>query len=397
MRSLILLYRGAYSGLPRAVWWLALVGFINRSGTMVLPFLALYLTQERGFDTAAAGGMLSLYGVGGAIGTLAGGWLCDRLEPNRVQALSLVGAGVGLVALGQVEQTWAIAALLLAVSIVGEAFRPANSIALAAVAPPTDRARVFALRRLAINLGMSFGPAIGGLLAVYDYSYLFWFDGATCIAAALPAWLLARAAAPGAAEARRRAEGGRAPWSDRPFLGLLAMITLLTVVLFQVLSTYPLTLHAQYAMREDRIGLLLAINTLLIVAVEMALVHRLRAADPMRVAAVGALLLCGGLGLTPLGSGFGFAAFAVVVWTWGEMLALPMVEAAVAHRAAGGRSGLYMGLFATTFSIAFILAPAVGSWIYATAGADALWLVVALAGPPIAAGFLALSAPLRRG
>ena len=93
-------YRDAFSGLPRVVWLLVLTGFINRCGTMVLPFLTLYLTARRGYSTAAAGAMLSLYGVGSVAGSLTGGWLCDRIDPDRVQVASLVGGGIGLIALG---------------------------------------------------------------------------------------------------------------------------------------------------------------------------------------------------------------------------------------------------------------------------------------------------------
>src|SRR5258705_13216290 len=79
MRGVVNAYRDAYSGLPRATWVLAAVCFVNRCGTMVLPFLMLYLTSQRGFSAAASGVVLSLYGVGAGGGAVSGGVLTDWL------------------------------------------------------------------------------------------------------------------------------------------------------------------------------------------------------------------------------------------------------------------------------------------------------------------------------
>jgi predicted MFS family arabinose efflux permease len=375
---------------------------------MVLPFLALYLTTERGFTAARAGLLLSLYGVGAAAGTLGGGWLCDRIDPNKLQVASLFGAAAGLVALGFLRTEAALAVALVAVGAVAEAFRPANSTALAAACRPEQRLRAFALRRLALNLGMTFGPAIGGFLALRDYRLLFAVDGATCALATAPLFVLLRrpaagaegddrtaAPAAGAPAAGGVAAGASSPWRDGPFLALMGLVTLLALVLFQVWGTYALTLRELYRLTEDRIGLLFAINTLIIVAVEMALVTALARRDPLRVAAAGALLLCLGLGLTALGASFAFAAFGVVVWTLGEMLAIPLTEGIVANRAGAGASGRYMGVFAATFSLAFVAAPALGTAVYGRFGPAAVWAGAAAAGPLIAAGYLALAPRFR--
>jgi MFS family permease len=391
-------YRDAFSGLPRVVWLLVLTGFINRCGTMVLPFLTLYLTARRGYSTAAAGAMLSLYGVGSVAGSLTGGWLCDRVDPDRVQVASLVGGGIGLIALGALERPWPIALAILATAFVTEAFRPANSTALALACPPADRSRAFGLRRLMINLGMTFGPAVGGILALHDYGWLFLVDGATCLLAAVPAWILvAPRRPPSAAGGVGPAPAGPSPWRDRPFIALVVLVTLLAISFFQLWSTYPLAMRHAYRLPENQIGFLFAINTLLIVAFEMVLINTVRAFSPLRVAAVGALLLSLGLGILPLGSTFAFAAFGAVVWTLGEMLSLPLIEAVVANRAGAGQSGRYMGLFTTSFSLAFVLSPLVGTGVYERFGSDALWYGCGAMGLVLWVGFTVLAPRLGRG
>jgi predicted MFS family arabinose efflux permease len=374
-------YREAFSGLPRPVWLLAAVTFINRSGTMVLPFLVLYLTEKRGFTAASAGQALGIYGAGAMAGAYLGGWLCDRLTPRSVIALSLVGQGSGFLVLGMLRSRPAILGTMLILSVVGEAFRPASAAALVRAALPGEQSRAFSLNRLAVNLGMSFGPATGGFLASVGYLWLFVVDGGTCLLAAI--FLLA--AFRGEGLLPKAVQGGgqgteRSPWKDTAFLLFLPLMTLLGMVLFQLFSTYPLTLHDRYGFPESWIGLVLAINTLVISLVEMILVYRLRGRDPLRIAALGSFLFCLGFALLPLGSSFAFVAATVLVWTTGEMLSLPFLTGWVGDRAGPGSAGSYMGLFSVSISIAFVLGPLAGTWVYERYGGTLLWCGCGVAG-----------------
>ncbi|MEM7482510.1 MAG: MFS transporter [Acidobacteriota bacterium] len=388
MTGIFKLYRDAFRGIPRDVWLFSVVAFVNRVGTMVLPFLVLYLTQERGFSPVLAGAVISLYGVGSVAGTLGGGWLSDRIDPVRLQVLTLTAAAVLFTLLGWLRGPVAIACGTLAVGFAAECFRPANSLAIAQASGPEDKVRSFALRRLALNLGMTFGPAIGGVLAVRNYAWLFPVDGFTCLMATIPLWLLLRRRAdlgnvdpqalprneqPSSEEQSPADAAVRSPWRDGPFLAVAGLSTLSALLLFQLWAAWPLALHGTYRMAEDQIGLLMAINTLVIVALEMALAQWLKDRAPLRVAAVGALLLGLGVGGILWGSTIGFAVLLVVVWTFGEMLLFPFLEGFVAHRAQGPMAGRFMGIFASSFSVAFVLAPGLGTWIYTHWGPAYLW------------------------
>ena len=389
-------YRQAFSGLPRQVWLLALVTFINRSGTLVLPFLALHLTEQRGFSAAAAGRALGIYGVGGMAGAYLGGRLCDRLTPRRVMALSLVGQGAGFLVLGLLRARPGILAMMFGLSIMGEAFRPATAAALVRESRPGEQARAFALNRLAVNLGLTFGPAAGGFLAGISYLWLFIVDGASCLLAALFLLAAFRKEKPLPAPAGE-AGPGRSPWRDPVFLGILSLMTILGMVLFQIFSTYPLILHARYGFSEARIGLVLAINTLVISLFEMVLVHRLRDREPLRVAGLGCFLFCAGFALLPLGSSFAFVAATVLIWTVGEMLSLPFISGWVGDRAGRENLGDYMGLFTLSFSIALVLGPPAGTWVYQRYGGPALFYGCGVVGPLLWAGFALLAPRPGRG
>jgi MFS family permease len=394
LRAIAAAYGDAFSGLNRSVWLLSLATLINRSGTMVLPFLALFLTEERGFTTTQAGQVLALYGLGAVGASFAGGRLADRFDPRRVMKWSLALTGACFLILGHLQGRLAISIMILVLSFVGEIFRPANLAALAAASDAGERARSFALMRLAVNLGMTLGPTVGGFLALYDYGWLFVADGVTCLLAAGLLQLVfpasAMQAAPRAAHAAAKI-ALQSPWRDRPLLVILGLMFILNTVTFQIVGTFPLALRDLYGFSEARIGLVLAVNTLLIVLFEMVLVHSLSRRNPLAVSGVGAFLFCAGLGLLPLGSGFGFVVFTVGVWTVGEMLVFPVVSSAVADRAPEETRGAYMGLLNFSFAGAFVVAPLVGTWVYQELGPEWLWYGCGAVGFLLWAGFHAVA------
>lgn len=397
IRSVLRTYRDAFSGLPRDLWLLALIALVNRAGSMVLPFIALYLTLQRGFSVVQAGQVLALYGLGAVAGSYLGGWLTDRIGPTRCQQWSLVASGAGFLIFSLLRDPRAVLAAVFLLSIVVESFRPANMAGFAQRAPRNMQVRAFALLRLAANLGVGIGPAVGGWLALHDYAYLFYVDAATCwLAAALLALALKKLSpAARAEEAEDEARGG-SPWSDGPFLAFLLLVILLATVFFQIMSTLPLYWREVHGFRESGIGLLLAFNALIIVLFEMVLSHWAEKRERLFLFGLGAFLVCLGFGLMPLGAGTPYVMLTVLVWSLGEMLALPLMNAVVADRAGPAHRGRYMGMITMSFSIAFMLAPLAGTFVLDRFGADPLWYGIGLLGLPLWGGALALAGPLRR-
>ncbi|MBN2207668.1 MAG: MFS transporter [Candidatus Aminicenantes bacterium] len=383
-------YRRAYTGLPRRAWILFGVNLVNASGTMVLFFLSLYFTRRLGFSASEAGRALSLYGAGSLAGAFLGGWLSDRIGSTAVQKLSLALSGVLLVAMGQVRAAAVLLPALFAFGAVSGSLYPANAASMARVCPPELHVKGFALNRLAGNLGVTVGPALGGLLALRDYRLLFWVDGLTCLAAAGLFVLLWPAS-----ESRLRRDevrtartgGVRSPWRDAPFLGLLAVTFAFSLIFVQLLSTFPLYMRGVYGLAEDAIGRLLAVNTVLIVLFEMALMEVVRRFPLTRMINVSFILLGAGFGLIPLGRGFGYAALTVAVWTFGEMLSMPLFTSLISGRADPESRGRYLGLFSFAFSLGFIVGPVLGTEVYERWGGEALWFGCGAAGFVLAGSF----------
>jgi predicted MFS family arabinose efflux permease len=159
-------------------------------------------------------------------------------------------------------------------------------------------------------------------------------------------------------------------------------------VFYQIFSTLPVYLHGVYGFRENRIGQLLAVNTVMIVLFEMVLMHRLRRHSHLRVAAFGAVCLGGGFALMPAGRGYCFAALTVAVWTMGEMLTIPMVSAFVARRGGEKHQGKYQGMFSLAFAFSAMFGPIIGTRIYERFGPISLWLGTGVVGLFLALGFL---------
>lgn len=358
-------YLDAYRGLPVSVWKISFVLLINRCGTMVLPFWALYCTSERGLSVGEAGFLLAVHGVGGIFGSMLGGVLSSRIGPVRVMVGSLGLNAVAFLGLLWPTTLPGMAVAMFALSIVSEAARPAAATATASCCPRRLHPRAMGLNRLAVNLGMAIGPVIGGLLATVSFHLLFLCDAATCaLAATASAWLLNNLEweSEEADEAPHASRLGL--FTDLPLWIVLSMMLLTAVVFFQLMSTYVLFLHDHYALREYHIGILMGVNTVVIVLCEMALVRYVERFNQLRVIAWGCFFACAGFGMIQLGSSFAFAVLSVLVWTLGEMLSAPLTMAFVSARASAENRGLYLGMFTTCFSIAAVVAPLWGTWMY---------------------------------
>ncbi|MEZ4765955.1 MAG: MFS transporter [Calditrichia bacterium] len=382
-------YIASFTGLPRAAWLLSFVILVNRSGSMILAFMTLYLTTERGFSVPDAGKLVSLYGLGALTGAMLGGWLTDRFDAIKVQVFSLFFGGLSIFALGYAVNIWMIGLLIFLVSLISESYRPAHMSAMALVCPPEKRVRGFALSRLAINLGMSIGPAAGGFLARVDYHLLFWVDGITCILAGFLVIFFFRKSPLVAGESANPVVASTiSPWRDTIFLIVMAFMILVGATFNQAFNTWPIYLKEFHTFIESDIGLMMALNAFLIVIFEMPIIHRLEHIRPMRLMAVGVVFFYLGFALLPLGSGIVFIAFTVVMWTIGEMLIFPVVAGFVAQRASERHRAKYMGLFSLGFGVSFVIGPTLGTWAYAVVGANEFWYCVGAVGFITLTGFM---------
>lgn len=373
-------------GLPVEVWVVAATTLVNRMGTMALPFLVLYLTQRLGYSARVAGVVVSAYGVGGLVSAPFTGKLCDRMGALRVMRLSLFAAGVLLLLFPLLHRVEAVLALTVAWAVVGEAVRPASLAALTGTIAPKQRKAAIALNRLAINLGMSIGPAMGGFLAMSSFSLLFVVDGTTSLLAgavlSVTLWRVrSRLQAPEHAHTAP-ATGGSATGvlGDRRMLVFLFAMLLVGVVFLQHEAALPLFLVRDLRLPASFYGMLFVINTVIIVALEVPLNLAMSHWPHRRTLVFGALLCAAGFGLLVFATGPWTVIATVLVWTFGEMVFFPVSATYVADVAPPARRGEYMGAYSTVWGLAFTLGPWLGTAIMEEWGARVLWGVMLAVG-----------------
>ncbi len=359
-------------GLPREVWLVCASTLVNRLGTMALPFLVLYLTEGRRWTPAEAGFGMMAYGAGALATGPFSGRLADRLGHVQVLKASLWSSGALLLVLPLATTKPVLFALIFLWAGLTQAFWPSSMALLAGLAAPEQRKAVFALHRLAVNLGMAVGPAAGGFIAHHSYAWVFWTDGLTTLAGALLLTLVLKAPI-GSSLPHGHAPGG-SPWRDRRLAYLLLPFVPLLMVFFQIEGTLPLWVVRDLGLGSRFFGLLFTVNTLLIVVLEVALNLAMARWPHGRQLFVGSFCLAAGFGLTAWATGYNTLILTTVVWTFGEMILFPAMSDAVATLAPPDRRGEYMGLLSLCFAAALALGPWLGVLAYAKAGPKAVWL-----------------------
>jgi MFS family permease len=378
------------------VWLLFATNLINRAGMMILPFLVIYLTRELNFSPGRAGLMLAVYGATAIVAGPISGRLTDRIGALPIMRASLISTGLVLLLFPFADSFAAVLVLTIVWSGCAEMFRPASLAAITHVVPPEQRKAAFALNRLAINLGMSIGPALGGFLAAVSFRAMFVVDALTTLIAgavlALTPWRALTGVGAADWEAEPADAGAASIFRDRTFIIFLTGVLLVGIVFFQHEAALPLYLVRNLGLSTVFYGMLFSINTVLIVALEVPLNTATAHWPNTRAMIVGSMLFAIGFGaLAVISSPEGVIA-TVVVWTFGEMMLFPAMAAHMGEISPEHRRGSYMGAYSMALSVAFTVGPWMGTQILDAAGPAIVWSTMLLLGI-LASVLMAFSAP----
>ena len=387
-------------GLPREIWLLFATNLINRAGMMVLPFLVLYLTRELSFSVARAGFVFAVYGATAIVVGPIAGKLSDRIGALPIMRASLISSGIALLLFPFARSYAAVITITVLWAGCAELFRPASLAAITHVVSPSQRKAAYALNRLAINLGMSIGPALGGFLATVSFRAMFVVDALTTLVAgavlALMPWRLATGGRKAQPDEETHLEV-RSILRDRRLAIFLLASTMVGIVFFQHESALPLYMVEYLHMSPAFYGTLFTINTLLIVALEVPLNAATSHWPNTWSLVAGCLLFAVGFGALAFVSSKTGVLTMVVVWTFGEMMLFPAMAAHLGEIAPDSLRGTYMGAYSMSLSIALTLGPWLGTQLLADTGPVGVWSVMFALGA-LAALLMAYAAPphLRR-
>ncbi len=381
MKRVTTLYKNAYSGLSPATWWLSIVMLINRSGTMVVPFMTLYLTETKHYTIAKAGLIMSIFGFGAICGGFLGGKLTDKLGFYSVQLSALVCGGAMFIVLGQVDNFALLCVCTFVLATLNESFRPANASAIAQYSNEQNRTRSYSLNRLSINLGWAVGGALGGFIASKNYHLLFWIDGLTNIGAAI---LLLAVLSPSrnsqtpAKKEKSDPVNATSAYLDRPYLFFILLTVLYGCCFFQLFATQPVYFKQQLHLTPFFIGIVMALNGLMIAFFEMAVIFSLEQRKKnMYYITIGTLLT--GLSFVIFNIFPGTHSLAIIsciIVTIGEMLSMPFMNTFWVSRTNDANRGQYAGLYTAAWSIAQVIGPYVGSQVAEHISFIVLWWII---------------------
>lgn len=386
------LYRDSFAGLNSNSWLLALVQLVNRAGTMVVPFMSMYMTQHIGVSITKAGIVMACFGAGSMVGAYFGGKLSDKFGFYNLMLFSLFFGGVSYICLSFLSSYYLICTGVFFMSIINESFRPASMAAISAYSNPHTLTRSGSLVRLSVNLGWAFGAAVGGWIASYNYQLLFWVDGITNMLAAL----LIYYKLPRMLPVRNQIANTTAtikstsPFKDSFYLAFIILTTFFGICFFQIFSTMPIYLKKELLLSEREIGWIMGLNGLLIAAFEMITVYSLENVNRLKLIASGTLI-----------TGISFVLFnflkydslavgmtSSIVITIGEMLAMPFMLSFFMKRSNPANIGQYASLYTMSYSIAHIAGSSVGSAVADHYSFQTLWWCVGILSAFIAMGFL---------
>ena len=383
---------GRLSDYPRTFWLLLAGTLVNRIGLLVLPFLSLFLTGERGMSVQEATLVIGLHGAGAFAAGAIGGTLSDLVGRKAVLVGSLGGGAVLMAAIPYAGSFPALAVLVAAYGFVGEMYRPAVSAVVADTVAPERQRRAFALLYWVINVGAAVGPALGGALAERSFGLLFALDAASMAVYAL-------VVAFGVAESRpvrTEASGGPAgpgalatALRDRRLVGLTLVVFAVAVAFVQSYTTLPLAMRAD-GLSPSAFGAVIGLNGAIVVVLSLPVARWMETRHSTASLAAAVVLIALGVGAYAAADATWEYAGGIVLWSLGEIAFLPVLPALVAGLAPDGLRGTYQGVYQSGWGLAHMVGPIAGGQVLARFGADALWMGCLALGLLAAAGVAVL-------
>lgn len=362
--------RESLRALPRGAWILFFGTFLNKFGTFVLPFLAIYMTRL-GYTPAQAGLAIAAYGVGTLGACVLGGHLADRLGRRKTIVLSMFTGAAVMLCLSQARSLPLIVFFSALVGLAGELYRPASSALLADLVPAGQRVTAFAAYRMSFNAGWAFGPATAGLLAKHSFLWLFVGDAATSLLYGFVAWFALPSGLRGTRTENSLLETFKVVRDDKRFLQVLCAALAVGLVFVQVFSTMSLQI-TQSGFSAATYGLVISMNGLLVVLCELPLTVITKRFPARRVMALGYLLIGVGFASNVLERTLPLLLLTTAMFTLGEMISMPVGGAYVADLAPAAQRGLYMGTYGMVWAVAFVCGPSLGMLVF-SASPVLLW------------------------
>ena len=376
--TMIKRYLENYKNFPREIWVITIISFINRAGTMVVPFLSKYMKESLGFSYAQVGWVMVCFGIGSLLGTFVSGKLADKYSAYKVMVFSLFTSGLIFIGLQFVSSFEGLCFSIFLLTSIADMFRPAMMITINNYVTKKNRVKALALVRSATNIGFVFGPLLGGLLiSIWNYNVLFIVDGLSCVISILIfAYLVTEKQVLYKLKFQHLEVDKLAPLKDKSFL-IHWVITMITAVLFfQVFTVLPIYHKEQFGLSEFQSGLLLSFYGVLLLLFELPVVSFVENRKYKKTLIILVGLAC--IGFSYLLLALINMPIVLIVSTFfmglGSMLTFSFASNFVSGRSFKNQEGLFMSMFQMSYGFAHVFSAKTGLTIVDLYGFKANWL-----------------------
>lgn len=380
-----------YNEFPKIFWMVTFISFIDMLGTYILmPFIALYVTSAFNVGLTKVGIIWTIAGIGNLFGGMIGGALTDKIGRKFIILFGLIVSASFSIVILFIKDINTFYFIVLVMGLMGSVAGPAHSAMVIDILPIKKRTEGFGIMRISMNLAATFGPALGGFLSSYSFSYLFILDAIASIITGILFFFAVPETKPqinineSSIEKRnldlrsnqenktyqpslgsklkkedsKSSSGGyKEVLRDWKFLLFVIVSAIMVLVYEQMNTTLPVFLRDSYNLPNYMFGWLLSMNAIMVVLFQYRLTQRIKKFSPFIMMAVGNLLYAVGFGMYGLFSSVPMFFIAMVIITIGEMIVAPFSQTIASNFAPKDKRGRYMailqwtGLIPTLFGV----------------------------------------------
>ncbi len=387
--------KNIYREYPSQFWTIVGANFIDRiGGGMIFPFFALYITKQFDVGMTEVGLLFALFSISDMFGNMIGGALTDFLGRKSMIIFGLVVSALTSLAMGMVQQLEWFYVMGAVSGLFATAAGPAHQAMLTDILPEKKRAEGFGVMRVAANLAVAIGPAIGGFIASYSYLILFIADTITSLITALIVYLVIEESKPEAKDETEKTGfketfiGYGLVLKDRKFILFVGISTIATIVYSQMYSTLSVFLRDVHGVPESGYGWLMTLNAGMVVLFQFMITRKISDKPPMLIMALGSMLYVIGFGMYGFVSAYVFFMLAMVIITIGEMVVIPVAQAYVGESAPEDMRGRYSGVMGFSWMIPWMIGPLMAGLIMDYGDPNWVWYGSAILGSVATLGFL---------
>jgi MFS family permease len=376
-----------YSDYPRLFWIVVGVSFIDGiGGTLLFPFFALYITQKFNVGMTQAGILLGMFSLFGLFGGMVGGALTDRFGRKQLILFGLVFSALSTLSFGLVSDIRVMYPIAAIVGLIGSLSGPAHNAMIADILPEEKRQEGFGILRVVGNFAWIIGPSIGGLVAKYNFFYLFVIDSVlSCIVAVIVYRLLPETKPQVKVEAHTESAQPESIWQtilgyrlvlrDFAFMAFIVASVMMLLVYQQAYGSLSVFLRDVHQVDPQGYGFLMTSSAITVVLFQFWVSRKLRNRAPFLMMAFGTLFYMVGFTMFGLVSVYPLFVAAIVIITIGEMIVVPVSQGLAANFAPEEMRGRYMAVFGLSWAIPSTIGPGAAGYIMDNFNPNLLWYI----------------------